>query len=270
MNFVRLLLEKSSLSFSQIYGLSDPKRVLRAQTVRMPPLDVEAWKKGMRYIFSCKSFPSTTGQRQKGFLEFEKPKNKDIPLEDCKLKLGCTCPDFKYRWAWSLSQRGAADVGPDSLSQCINRAPRITNPKNIPGTCKHVLALARFLYGQDANFIPTEDPDSSSARLDHLIRIAKGKTIDENGDIVGEAESPPPETPEEEIPEVPEPPSTEPPPEEIETPEEKTFHQPVVKPPAKLKMPPPLPGEKPEEVKPPRTNQRNKTNQPNPRNKSNT
>lgn len=45
------------------------------------------------------------------------------------------CPDFKYRWAWANKQRGSSRVGPGSLNQAWNRAPRVTNPTGRPGLC---------------------------------------------------------------------------------------------------------------------------------------
>jgi hypothetical protein len=69
------------------------------------------------------------------------------------------CPDFRYRWAWSDKQRGAARIGKQSMNQCINRAPRKTNPDNVPGLCKHILAARDYIYGMLAKF-PGGEPDT--------------------------------------------------------------------------------------------------------------
>ena len=57
------------------------------------------------------------------------------------------CPDFRYRWAWANKQRQASRVGPNSLNQALNRAPRVTNPGSKVGLCKHLLALRSYIYG---------------------------------------------------------------------------------------------------------------------------
>lgn len=57
------------------------------------------------------------------------------------------CPDFRFRWAHVLKQHGASRVGPNSLNQALNRAPRITNPTGRVSLCKHLLALKDYIQG---------------------------------------------------------------------------------------------------------------------------
>lgn len=167
------LLER--LTFDQLFSVSEPKRVLRSKTVRGPPLDVEAMKDGVFYHFNFKSFPSTTGKRQKGYIKFFKPKKK-IPLEKVECLVDCTCPDFRYRWAWANKQRGSSVVGAKSMNQAFNRAPRVTNPRGRPGLCKHLLALRDFIYGEFENFDGSQG--GTPERLDAVVQSvqAKGKT----------------------------------------------------------------------------------------------
>jgi hypothetical protein len=162
---VKSLLEK--LTFDQLVSVSEPKRVMRAKTVRGPPLDVEAYDDSVYYVFNFKSFPSTTGRRHKGFIKFFKPKSQK-PLEKIECLVDCTCPDFKYRWAWANKQRGSSVVGPKSMNQALNRAPRITNPRSRPGLCKHVLALRDFVYGQYEEF-DGKLPDASK-KIDRIVK----------------------------------------------------------------------------------------------------
>jgi len=195
---VKSLLEK--LTFDQLVSVSEPKRVMRAKTVRGPPLDVEAYDDSVYYVFNFKSFPSTTGKRHKGFIKFFKPKSQK-PLEKIECLVDCTCPDFRYRWAWANKQRGSSVVGPKSMNQALNRAPRITNPRSRPGLCKHVLALRDFVYGQYEEFDGTL-PDASK-KIDRIVKNVqnqqaqtgkpvvinkddekkdnKGKTVDDKG-----------------------------------------------------------------------------------------
>ena len=51
------------------------------------------------------------------------------------------CPDYKYRWAYANSQQDAGPVGFNSLNKSNGQAAKITNPKNRPGLCKHLLGL---------------------------------------------------------------------------------------------------------------------------------
>ena len=54
------------------------------------------------------------------------------------------------------------------MNQCINRAPRITNPDNVPGLCKHILAARDYIYGMLAKF-PGHEPDTGE-KLAQLVK----------------------------------------------------------------------------------------------------
>jgi hypothetical protein len=164
------LLER--LSYDQLFSRSEPKRVLRARTVRGPPLDVNAKKDGVYYNFNFKAYPSTTGLRHKGYVKFFKPK-KQTPLDKVECVLDCDCPDYKFRWAWVNKQKGSSAVGPKSYNQAWNRAPKITNPKGKVGLCKHLLALADFIYGEFENF--DGDDMSTPEKLDAVVKSVNAK-----------------------------------------------------------------------------------------------
>jgi hypothetical protein len=134
------------LSFSQLFNLSEPKRIVRSNTVKGPPLEIKAFDDAQYHIFNFKSNPSTTGLRHHGYIKFNRPK-KSQALTEIPCLVDCTCQDFRYRWAWTNKQRGASKVGAGSMNQAQNRAPRITNPTNRPGLCKHILALKNYLQG---------------------------------------------------------------------------------------------------------------------------
>lgn len=63
------------------------------------------------------------------------------------------CPDYRYRWAWSNKQRQSSVVGPQSLNQAWNKAPRKTNPSGAPGLC---VAKDELVTAQ-AGYIPIQD-----------------------------------------------------------------------------------------------------------------
>lgn len=191
----RTILEE--LNFDQLFAYSEPKRVLRSKTVRGPALAIDSFKDGLRYRFNFKAFPSTEHKRHKGYIEFKKPEDPDTPLEQVPCVVDCDCKDYMYRWAYSNMQRDAGKIGSDSINGCINQAPRVTNPGNIPGLCKHLLALRNFLYGQDSTFPPSDDPDDPTIiqkmaakhaeyrRLDALAKSANKAIINPEGEQIG-------------------------------------------------------------------------------------
>lgn len=89
------------------------------------------------------------------------------------------CPDYRYRWAWTNKQRGSGQVGPQSLNQAWNKAPRRTNPKGVPGLCKHILAARGYIYGILSSF-PSSAPDTSE-KFDKLLRYATKRWSDFSG-----------------------------------------------------------------------------------------
>ena len=140
--------EASTLTYDKLFRRSDPKRIWRSGHVRGPPMEMDAYKDATYYSFNFKSYPSTTGLRHRGYIKFEKPRHgRPMPAEQLPVVIDCTCPDYRYRWAWANKQRGASKVGSQSLNQAHDRAPRITNPTNKVGLCKHLLAAKNYIYG---------------------------------------------------------------------------------------------------------------------------
>lgn len=170
-----LLLEY--LTYDQLFRMSEPKRFQRSLTVKMPPLDMQQYQTGLHwvfeYYFNAKGNPSTTGLRHRGYVRFKKPKKtqggKNTPLSKLGVEVDCMCPDYRYRWAWANHQRQAGPIGKASLNQCINKAPRKTNPTGAPGLCKHILATRDYIYGLLTGF-PQHVGDTQ--RLDRLTKKA--------------------------------------------------------------------------------------------------
>jgi hypothetical protein len=135
------------MTFGQLYRQSDPKRAIRSLNVHGPPLKIDAYENSTYYVFNFKSTPSTTGLRHKGYIKFRRPTRRNTPLSQVDCTVDCDCQDFRYRWAHANKQHGASKIGHNSLNQCINRPPRITNPEGRPGMCKHLLALKKYIDG---------------------------------------------------------------------------------------------------------------------------
>lgn len=166
-----------TLTYDQLFRMSEPKRFHRSLTVKMPPLDMQQYQTGQHwafeYFFNAKGNPSTTGLRHKGYVRFKKPKrshaHKNTPLSKLPVEVDCMCPDYRYRWAWANHQRSAGPIGSNSLNQCINQAPRKTNPKGAPGLCKHILATRDYIYGLLSGFPPWV---GDTQKLDRLTKRA--------------------------------------------------------------------------------------------------
>jgi hypothetical protein len=60
--------------------------------------------------------------------------------KDGRVRISCSCPDFKFRAEWACWRVGSAEI------RYSNGAPpRKMNPKGIPYICKHGLKLAYTL-----------------------------------------------------------------------------------------------------------------------------
>ncbi len=177
--FLQLLLSTGApqtlderLTFDKLMSLSDPKRITRAGTVRVPPMKFDAFQDRNAFYFNVKSSPSTTGLRHKGVVTCFKPKNPNTPLEKCECEVDCGCQDYRYKWAWANKQRGSGKVGPQSVNQAWNKAPRKTNPTGRPGLCKHIIATRDWIYGQFHSFSSDRPFDTTTSKLDKLVRQA--------------------------------------------------------------------------------------------------
>jgi len=166
------------MTFDELFRISDPKRVTRSLDVNGPPLDIDSYRDAVYYAFNFRSHrTNTTGLRHRGYVKFFRPRNRQQkPLQHLECLVDCTCPDFRYRWAWANKQKGSGAVGARSLNQAWNRAPRRTNPKAVPGLCKHVLAMRGYIYGLLSAF-PNNQPDTSE-KFDKLLTYATKRWTD--------------------------------------------------------------------------------------------
>ena len=145
-NIMRKVLTER-MSFGSLFDYTDQGRKDRATDVNVKPLEVTSIGNDQAWTFSYKSSPSTTGQRWQGYILFFK---EDVSQKDDALNLDCqvdcTCPDYRYRWAYANNKQDASPIGGNSYNQCINRAPNRTNPEQVPGLCKHLAALKDYLW----------------------------------------------------------------------------------------------------------------------------
>jgi hypothetical protein len=66
-------------------------------------------------------------------------------MDEVVCKVDCSCPDYKYRWAYANAAQQAGEVGGDSLNRSNGNAPVKTNPGKKPSLCKHLVALKDYL-----------------------------------------------------------------------------------------------------------------------------
>jgi hypothetical protein len=135
------------MSFGALFGSTEQGRIDRADDVNVKPLRVTTMGDDEAWTFSYKSDPSTTQKRWSGYIRFfkEDVSHKDDAMSlDCQVD--CRCPDYCYRWAYANHQQDAGPIGPKSLNQCVNAPPDETNPRQVPGLCKHLAALKDYLW----------------------------------------------------------------------------------------------------------------------------
>lgn len=59
----------------------------------------------------------------------------DMAIDKSDIKINCTCPDFRYRFAYTATEKGFKSGTPEV------RPSKITNPKLKGAACKHLLRL---------------------------------------------------------------------------------------------------------------------------------
>ena len=87
----------------------------------VPKAIAQTWSKDMRKDGKPKMFKYST------MMEF---------YEGGKVTVSCSCADHLYRWEYALAKKNASYI-----TYSNGERPANTNPKNIPGCCKHVIAL---------------------------------------------------------------------------------------------------------------------------------
>ncbi len=154
------------MSFDDLMRVSDPKRKERSTGISTKSLlvnsinDREAWK----FSYKTNKNENTTGLRHQGYIYFYKD---DIKPGDNALKLDCSvdcsCPDYKFRFAYNNAKNDAGELGVNSLNK-NNGAPPMINIG--PGLCKHLIALRDYLLTEaeptsDVKPEPTVNPSPS-------------------------------------------------------------------------------------------------------------
>ena len=122
-------------------------RIDRSKNVRVRSIPVSIEEGLEQWNFRYKSNLGTgdPGNPLEGHITFLKGEvEKDDDAQQLECKVDCSCPDYKYKFAYNNAKQGASDIGAESLNKCINRSPQPAY--NIgEGLCKHLCALSRYL-----------------------------------------------------------------------------------------------------------------------------
>lgn len=159
------------MTFDKLVSVSSDKRKERANNVRYKtPPNFVSEENDTEYTFKTKSNPSDSGKTYESSILFYKPKNKHLPLGKCKVKVDCQCPDYRYTWAYANTKKGSSETGLGSLNRSVNAPPKINNPKQRTGLCKHLIALNDYIVGEYYNFPEEEDTNSKLKKISDRAR----------------------------------------------------------------------------------------------------
>ena len=140
-----------AMSFRQLFSRTDGGRRDRGKRMRVRSLAGTADEDRENWNFSYKSASDhiTTGRSHMGRIVFGKDaylryKNKKS-MDEVVCRVDCSCPDYRYRWAYANYQQDAGEMGGGSLNKCNGRPPVKMNPRQRPSLCKHLVSLKDYL-----------------------------------------------------------------------------------------------------------------------------
>lgn len=166
---IELLMEK--MTFRQLLSRTDGGRLDRGRRMRVRSLAGSANEDEEQWNFGYKSDRDhiTTMKPHVGRISFEKDayiryKNKRS-MDEVVCKVDCSCPDYKYRWAYANAAQDAGEVGVDTLNKSNGNPPVKTNPGRKPSLCKHLVALKDYLRTK-----LQESDGRLDERLSHIVK----------------------------------------------------------------------------------------------------
>jgi hypothetical protein len=123
-----------------VNGVPTGRKIRRKVTVANARDNVIAKK------FKSEPAWNTTGKSWAGYVRLFKDQKANDPksvIQDLNCEVDCSCPDYKYKWAYHNAQAGAGKVGAGSWSGNSGAVPqKYTQGK---GICKHLMALVEYL-----------------------------------------------------------------------------------------------------------------------------
>ena len=128
----------AGLTFKEILARTPGNRIELSQLVKITFLKFGKSKKLQVLKAICQSYSQdktkgggTKGMKYVTMIEF---------FAEDKVKVSCSCADHLYRWEYALVRKKAS-----YFTYSNHERPVETNPKLVPGCCKHVISLYRNL-----------------------------------------------------------------------------------------------------------------------------
>jgi len=141
-------LNKLAITYKQLYR-NTPKEI-KKRKVTTRPLVIKVWKRKngkrwLRYWFSFKGSPSTTGRRSKGYIKFLEPEDvvKKKGEKNVDVAVWCSCPYFTYNLEWVLTFTVVPKAS--EIKNSNGMPPQVRNTELLPHLCKHLVALKDYL-----------------------------------------------------------------------------------------------------------------------------
>ena len=154
-SFAKLMREilTETMSFRQLWDVSDDKRKKRAAHVTPRQMHSRAVEAPDSWVFSYKSDGgwSTTGKRWHGYVKLLKDEivnNRNIEIQDVDCMVDCDCPDYRYRFAYGNTEQGASETGASSWNKNSGTHPKDPSVGGMGvnvGLCKHLMSLVEYL-----------------------------------------------------------------------------------------------------------------------------
>jgi len=140
-----------------LYDMSIPDRMTNSRfvIVRQPRLGLDTDGSPIyRFRFRSRADRNTTGMAQSGYVKFVQTKRglfkkairfiANTELDE-DVQVGCSCPDFRFKWHWVLARSGASHTPTGIGFDATDDPPNHTNPRHLVGICKHLCVFQDIL-----------------------------------------------------------------------------------------------------------------------------
>ena len=123
------------LTMDQILRNTESERIQKARTtVRVHKLKLAVSKSTKLPLAITQTF--SIDRLADGSKKVNKYVSMMLFMANKNVKISCSCDDFKFRMEWALWRKGASDI---MFSN--GDPPDVTNPAQIGGACKHLVAM---------------------------------------------------------------------------------------------------------------------------------
>lgn len=133
-----------AMSLADILRKSQRVDIDGSKSVAVVPNKVRKGRGGAMF-FTTKTRPETMGASYRLHEQRVYPADRRGyvgTLMACPaVKVSCDCDRFTYTYEVALAKQGAADI-----QRSNGQLPMTTNPRMIPGCCKHIISVVKYIY----------------------------------------------------------------------------------------------------------------------------